>query len=124
MEDINHVEKQNASGDYQIGSWELHFDNDGTENVGVIYDAAGEELVTSRPFWLPTGTDPIPPTLAALRTMRAAPVLLAALQNLLERTDLEEGRNRSELTEPQKQARQQALTAIAEATSGSPEGLV
>ncbi len=58
--------------------WSLHFDQDGTEDVAVIFDARGHDLVTSRHFWLPEGNDPVPPTLAAVRAMHAAPELLAA----------------------------------------------
>jgi hypothetical protein len=58
--------------------WSLHFDRDGTEDIAVICDAAGHDLVTSRHFWLPEGDDPVPSTLAAVRAMHAAPKLLAA----------------------------------------------
>lgn len=63
--------------------WTLHFDRDGTEDVAIICDAEGSELVTSRHFWLPEGDDQTPPTLAALRLMASAPKLLEALQWLL-----------------------------------------
>jgi hypothetical protein len=33
--------------------WTLHFDRDGTEDVAVICDPHGEDLVTSLHFWLP-----------------------------------------------------------------------
>lgn len=58
--------------------WSLHFDHDGTEDVAVIRDANGEDLATSRQFWLPDRDDPVPPTLTAMRLMAAAPELLAA----------------------------------------------
>ena len=64
--------------------WSLHFDRDGTEDVAVILDADGDELVRSRPFWLPEGDDPVPPTLAAMRLMKAAPGLLAALEAVID----------------------------------------
>jgi hypothetical protein len=63
--------------------WSLHFDRDGTENIAVIRDADGEELVTSRPFWLPAADDAIPATLAALRLMVVAPKLLHAALGIL-----------------------------------------
>ncbi len=52
--------------------WSLHFDRDGTEDIAIIRDAHGDDLVTSRHFWLPEGTDPVPPTLAAMQVMAAA----------------------------------------------------
>ncbi len=58
--------------------WNLDFEQDGTEDIAVIRDAESDEIVSSRPFWLPVGDDPVPPTLAALRLMAAAPKLLAA----------------------------------------------
>ena len=65
--------------------WSLHFDKDGTENIAVIVDAAGEDLATSRPFWLPEGDDPVPPTLAGMQVMAAAPRLLAACRMVIDR---------------------------------------
>ena len=59
--------------------WSLHFSLDGTEDIGVILDRDGEELVRSREFWLPEAGDPIPETLTSLRLMTAAPALLAEL---------------------------------------------
>lgn len=59
--------------------WSLRFYRDGTEDIAVILEADGEELAYSRPFWLPGRDDPIPPTLAAMRLMAAAPKLLTAL---------------------------------------------
>ena len=64
--------------------WSLEFHRDGTEDIGTIYDAQGDPLVESRPFWLPEGDDPIPPTLSALRIMVAAPKLLDELSYYLE----------------------------------------
>jgi hypothetical protein len=66
--------------------WILHFDRDGTEDIAVICGANACDLVTSRPFWLPEGEDPVPPTLAAVRVMAAAPKLLDALNHLLSET--------------------------------------
>lgn len=98
--------------------WTLHFDRDGTEDVAVICDSEGHDLVTSRHFWLPEGDDPIPPTLAAMRLMVAAPKLLAALEGLLEQTGDMDLKHGIELREVEQDARAQALAAIAEATSG------
>ena len=55
--------------------WSLRFERDGTEDVAVICDADDSELVRSRHFWLPEGDDPMPPTLAAVRLIQAAPAL-------------------------------------------------
>lgn len=63
--------------------WSLEFYRDGTEDIGTINDAHGEPLVESRPFWLPEGNDPIPPTLSALKLMTIAPKLLAAAKATL-----------------------------------------
>jgi hypothetical protein len=64
--------------------WSLHFDRDGTEDVVVICDADGDDLLYSRCFWRAEGDDPeIPLTLPAMRLIVAAPKLLAALINLL-----------------------------------------
>ena len=59
--------------------WSLCFERDGTENVAVIIDADGEELLRSRHFWLPEANDPVPPTLAAMRLIVVAPELLSEL---------------------------------------------
>lgn len=59
--------------------WNLHFDRDGTEDIAIICEADGSELVTSRHFWLPEGNDSVPATLSAVWLMKAAPKLLAAL---------------------------------------------
>ncbi len=64
--------------DYLI-PWSLRFYHDGTEDIAVILEANGEELAYSRPFWLPEENDPVPPTLAAMRLMVAAPKLLTSL---------------------------------------------
>jgi hypothetical protein len=66
--------------------WSLHFDRDGTEDVAIIRDGDGDDLARSRPFWLPEGDGPAPPTLAAMRLMAAAPELLDALVWLLDQT--------------------------------------
>ena len=68
--------------------WSLHFDRDGTEDVAIIRDAGGEELVRSRHFWLPEGDDPVPPTLAAMQLMAIAPKLLAAASATLTALEL------------------------------------
>lgn len=60
--------------------WSLHFDRDGTEDIGIIIDAKGHDLVTSRHFWLPAGDEPMPATLAALYAIRATPAMHAALE--------------------------------------------
>jgi hypothetical protein len=94
----------------------LDFERDGTEDIAVIRDADGDDIVTSRPFWFPEGGDAIPPTLAAVRVMAAAPKLLEALHALLAETvdmDLKYGIG---LSEGEAEARAMALAAIAEAT--------
>jgi hypothetical protein len=63
--------------------WSLHFDRDGTEDVAIICDSNGEDLVRSRHFWLPEGDDPVPPTLAAMQLMAVAPKLLMAAKATL-----------------------------------------
>jgi hypothetical protein len=60
--------------------WTLAFERDGTEDVAIVFDAEGDEIVRSRGFWLPEGDDPLPPTLAAVRLIKAAPELLAAAE--------------------------------------------
>jgi hypothetical protein len=64
--------------------WNLRFERGGTEDIAVISDANDEELLRSRDFWLPEADDPVPPTLAAMRLIVAAPALLAALQGVIE----------------------------------------
>ena len=91
--------------------WSLHFDRDGTEDIAVILDADGDELAQSRPFWLPERDDPIPPTLAAMQLMVAAPRLLNALiecARLLADHD--------EAAGEEGDAYREAIAAIAEAT--------
>ena len=68
--------------------WSLHFERDGTDDVGTIYDANSHELVHSRQFSLPEGEDPVPPTLAALRLMVIAPKLLIAAKATLTALEL------------------------------------
>ena len=68
--------------------WNLHFHRDGTEDIGTIYDADGDPLVESRPFWLPEDNDPTPLTLAALRLMTVAPKLLVAAKATLTALEL------------------------------------
>ena len=67
--------------------WSLHFDREGTEDVAVIADCEGSDLAFSRYFWRSTGNDPIPPTLAGIRLMAAAPELLQALLAVLAEFD-------------------------------------
>ncbi|MCZ2340454.1 MAG: hypothetical protein LC104_01500 [Bacteroidales bacterium] len=99
-----------SSATNYLTPWSLCFYRDGTEDIAVILAADGEELVYSRPFWLPEGNDPIPPTLAALRLMAAAPKLLVALIAAADWIDTQTGQPRTEI---------QAVIreAIAEATS-------
>ncbi len=100
--------------------WTLHFDRDGTEDIAIISDADGNDLATSRHFWLPKSDALIPPTLAAMQLMAAAPKLLEALHYLLAETvdmDLKYGIT---LSEGEGEARRLAMSAIAEATNGPP----
>ncbi len=69
--------------------WTLHFERDGTEDVAVILDADGDELVRSRHFWLPDPGDPSPPTLAAVRLMMHAPRLLLSLGRLADQIEID-----------------------------------
>jgi hypothetical protein len=68
--------------------WSLHFDRDGTEDVAIICDADGKDLVRSRHFWLPERDDPVPPTLAAKQLMTVAPKLLMAAKATLTALEL------------------------------------
>jgi hypothetical protein len=68
--------------------WSLHFDRDGTEDVAIIRDANGDDLIRSRHFWLPEGDDPNPPTLAAMQLMAVAPKLLMAAKATLTALEL------------------------------------
>ena len=68
--------------------WTLHFDSDGTEDVAVISDSDGEDLVRSRPFWLPESGDPVPLTLAAMQLILLAPKLLVAAKKTLTALEL------------------------------------
>ncbi len=68
--------------------WSLHFHRDGTEDVGVIFDANGHELVRSRHFWLPESDDPTPSTLTCLRLMVTAPKLLSAAKATIRALEL------------------------------------
>lgn len=91
--------------------WSLRVCRDGTEDIAVILEADGEELAYSRPFWLPEGNDPAPPTLAAMRLMAAAPKLLTALiecARLLADHDERDGEEGN--------AYREAMDAITEAT--------
>jgi hypothetical protein len=79
--------------------WTLHFDRDGTEDIAVLCDAEGEELVSSRPFWWPEGNDPMPPILAAMQLMKSAPELLDILESLISESLINQVRSlRSEST--------------------------
>jgi hypothetical protein len=98
-----------------VAPWTLHFDSDGTEDVAIICDANGHHLARSSHFRLPERDDPVPPTLAAMRAMSAAPELLDALDFLLEETvdaDLEHG---FALSDGQRIARKKALKAMRKA---------
>jgi hypothetical protein len=79
------IPKPDASTDNLNAPWSLHFDRDGTKHIAVIVDARGEDFATSRPFWLPEGDDPVPPTLAGMQVMAAAPTLLAACRMVIDR---------------------------------------
>jgi hypothetical protein len=68
--------------------WSLHFDRDGTEDVAIICDCNGADLVHSRQFWLPEGDDPTPPTLAAVQLMAVAPKLLITAKATLTALEL------------------------------------
>ena len=64
----------------EVGApWSLHFDRDGTEDVAVICDSSGDDLLCSRYFWRPEADEPVPATLAAMWLVNAAPNLLTAL---------------------------------------------
>lgn len=63
--------------------WSLHFDRNGTDDVAIICDCNGDDLAQSRDFWLPTGDDPEPGTLIAMRLMKVAPEMFDALKQLL-----------------------------------------
>ncbi len=65
--------------------WSLRFERDGTEDFAVLCDADDGELVRSREFWLPGAGEPEPPTLAAMRLIQAAPVLIAACRMVVAR---------------------------------------
>ncbi len=68
--------------------WSIHLYRDGTEDIAVIRDSNGEDLVYSPPFWLPEGDDPSPPTLAAMQLMAVAPKLLRAARATLTSLEL------------------------------------
>ncbi|WP_422923304.1 hypothetical protein [Singulisphaera sp. PoT] len=63
--------------------WSMRIERDGTEDIAVIVDAGGDELLRSRPFRLPEDDEPVPPELAAMRLILAAPKLLAALEGVI-----------------------------------------
>lgn len=77
--------------------WTLHFDRDGTEDFGIVRDAAGNAIAASHlpctrigdrtfhtgTFWLPEPGDPTPVRLRQLRLMTAAPKLLRACRQAL-----------------------------------------
>ncbi len=94
--------------------WSLDFDRDGTEDIAIICDSNGDDLVRSRHFWLPEGDDPVPSTLAAMQVMASAPRLLKALNDLADQSDQDcpaEFRSRHF-----SEALEQANTVIAEAS--------
>jgi hypothetical protein len=93
--------------------WTLHLDRDGTEDIAIICDANGDDLVTSRHFWLPEGDDPV----AAMWVMTAAPQLLAALKGLLDATG---GLPITLLSGPLSDAIHRAKGALAEAEGRVP----
>lgn len=68
--------------------WSIHLYRDGTEDIAVIRDANGDDLVYSGPFKLPEGDNPIPTTLAALQLMAVAPKLLIAARATLTSLEL------------------------------------
>jgi hypothetical protein len=90
--------------------WSLRFDRDGTEDIAVICDASGHDLVTSRHFWRPEGDDLAPPALSAVRLMVAAPKLLEALIAASDWID-------AHLGEPRTEIQAKVQQAIAEATT-------
>lgn len=93
--------------------WSLHFDSDGTEDIAIICDSNGEDLASSRDFWLPEGDDDIPPTLAGFWLMVQAPRLLDALYSLLRQTVDRKIRQGIPLTKAEQTARSKALAVIA-----------
>ena len=82
------TDNQNETNGANSG-WSLRFERDGTEDIAVICDAAGDEIARSRPFWLPYADDPAPPTLSAMRLMHAAPRLLAAVEGVIDYAESE-----------------------------------
>lgn len=63
--------------------WTLAWDRDGTEDFGTIYDADGNEIVSSqhcKTCWLPEPGQPLPQLVYQLWAMEAAPKLLAMLK--------------------------------------------
>jgi len=68
--------------------WSIHLYRNGTEDVAIIRNSDGEDLVHSRPFRLPEGDEPPPPTLAALQLMAVAPKLLIAARATLTALEL------------------------------------
>jgi hypothetical protein len=95
--------------------WSLRFERDGTEDVAVISDADGEELLRSRHFWLPEAGDPVPLTLAAMRLIVAAPELLAELAGISDAWSHAEGG--SEVMDYLERRLYTIRDAIAEATN-------
>jgi hypothetical protein len=127
---LEHLSTSAASSHDNLDApWSLHFDRDGTEDVAIICDAAGHDLVTSRHFWLPEGDDPIPPTLAAMRLMTAAPKLLAALESVMVYAvcdavslDSQDSPEAEAEAEKARKSTEAALAAIAEATASGQDG--
>lgn len=98
--------------------WTLRFERDGTEDVGVIVDADGDELVRSRHFWLPDHGDPSPPTLCGLRLMADAPRLLSALERFASQIEIELD---PEVTGPRLAAALAEVRTVLEAAGGEDE---
>jgi hypothetical protein len=63
--------------------WSISVYQNGTDDVAIIRDSNGDDLIHSRPFRMPEGDESIPPTLAALQLMAVAPKLLIAARATL-----------------------------------------
>ena len=68
--------------------WSIHLYRDGAEDIAIIRDANGDDLVYSSAIKLPEGDEPIPTTLAALQLMAVAPKLLIAARATLTSLEL------------------------------------
>ena len=69
--------------DYFNAPWSLRVEKDGIEDVAVICDADGDELLRCHHFWQPVDHS-VPLTLAAARLTVAAPALIAALLGIID----------------------------------------